>query len=154
VKELTQLKFLPTVKIFILSFFIFSLLSACQPGQLLGPQKIVPEKAFVATIQDLNQATSEKNISKIYPDGVKIKAYVVSYYKGGPVDKEIIGLAAQKPQLLKTDYSEVQPSVFCARETSPADTTVKVGDEVTVAGFLYRSSAQDNIFLQECQVLP
>jgi hypothetical protein len=153
VKDIVNFSYVPRF-ICILSLFAIIILTGCQAGKLFEPKKLLPEKAIFTSIQDLNQTSSQKNFSKVYPDGVKVKAYVVSYYKGGPVNKEIIGLSTQKPQSIKTDYSEIQTNIFCGRESSPGSVTVKVGDEITVAGFIYPSSVQDNLFLEECQVIP
>jgi hypothetical protein len=133
--------------------FLLLLLPGCRAGKLFAPLKLYPEKAQTTDLETLNQMAGEKKFSKLYPDGVIVTAYVVSRYQGGPLNKEIIGLSIKQPQLIKTDYSEVQATLFCGREVPSLGQAVKVGDEVTVGGYIYHSSKPDNIFLDACQII-
>jgi hypothetical protein len=127
-------------------------LSGCAP--FASQSKLFPDKLMSTTIDELNGMAGQKDFVKSHKDGVRIKGFVVSRHRGGPLDKEILGLSSKKPQLSKTDYSEVKPTVYCGREIPPSEKPVNVGDEITVGGFVYRSSAPDNIFLESCLILP
>ncbi|MDR2459858.1 MAG: hypothetical protein LBE38_03610 [Deltaproteobacteria bacterium] len=128
------------------------LLSGCQAGKPYERRTLYPEKTFDTTVASLGGLlANDSNPSKLYPDGVRVTGYVLASYRGGPLNKELIRLASNDPKEVSSSPSVL---LYCAREIPQGAPLVTVGQNVTVAGFVYFSSSEDTIFLAECQVLP
>ncbi|MDR2340498.1 MAG: hypothetical protein LBF40_10285 [Deltaproteobacteria bacterium] len=124
-------------------------LAACQ-SQGRAPRKaFTPSKAMGLSIDQLNQTVGQDRKEPYPPDGVRLTGYVVSRYQGGPVGKELMGVS-ENPSV---SGIPAKGTVYCLRTLPPGSRQVALGDRVTIAGFVSKSSAKDNIFLDSCQVL-
>lgn len=126
--------------------FLFLGFCSCAP-QRPKTQDFTPETATQQwSIAALNEIVTVGN-RKLYPTGgVKITGFVADRYKGGPVGKEMI-------EIVDSKTNATSAKVFCLRVVPPGGATTKIGDAVTIAGTLARSSAKDNIFINDCTLL-
>jgi hypothetical protein len=122
-------------------------LLGCAQGSGRTRSEFDPKGAPAFSINDLNQLVRTGKPRLYPPQGVKVSGIVATRYQGGPVDKEVLGVADSRAP------AGSAAAVWCLRQIPPGGSAVAVGDKVTVVGRIGHSSAANNVFLDECSLV-